>query len=109
MLLNSSTVKPGIVRKKKLAIEVNSPLGVCHKKYPNKYPPIAPNIEPIVQIAANLNDFFEAPKHNAISKTSGGIGKKLDSAKANMKSAGTPHLVSAQCNIQLYSCLNQFI
>ena len=63
---------------------------------------MAPKTEPNVAIAAYLNDFDVAPKHKAISRTSGGIGKKLDSIKANMKRATTPQGVSAQCKIQSY-------
>ena len=70
---------------------------------------MAPLIEPAVQINANLNAFFLAPKTRAINKTSGGIGKKDDSAKANIKRAIAPYGVYAQDKTQSYNFRMYFI
>lgn len=65
------------------------------------YPSNAPRTDAIVQIEAKRNAFEEDPSINAINNGSGGIGKKDDSAKAKIKSAGAPYGVSAQCSTQL--------
>lgn len=65
-----------------------------------QYPNIAPITEPTVHINAYLKERFTHPKQSAISRTSGGIGKKLDSANANIKRATAPQGVSAQCSTQ---------
>ena len=49
-LSNTSGVNPGITRKKKFAIPVNSPLGEYHKKYPITNPNTPPKTEPNVHI-----------------------------------------------------------
>ena len=70
---------------------------------------MAPRIEPTKQINANRNDLFVAPIHKAISKTSGGIGKKLDSANANKNRANTPQRDSPHESTQSYKrFINQF-
>ena len=62
---------------------------------------IAPKIEPAEQIRAYLNDFDCEPKHNAISKTSGGIGKNEASATAIKANATTPYFELDQFKTQL--------
>ena len=57
----------------------------------------------VLQINAKYNDFFLAPNANAISNTSGGIGKKEDSANASKNSTTGPYGVSAQCKTQSYN------
>ena len=57
----------------------------------------------VLQINAKYNDFFLAPNANAISNTSGGMGKKEDSANAIMNSAMGPYGVLAQCKTQSYN------
>jgi len=88
--LNILKENPGILLKKKLAKPVNSPSDEIHTKCPMAYPIKAPDTEPIVQIAAYRNDFKVLPMASAISKTSGGIGKKTDSEKARINSAKMP-------------------
>ena len=83
-----------IILKKKLAKPVNSLGDDHHNIEPIPYPIIAPKIEPAEQIKAYLNDFDCEPKHNAISKTSGGIGKNEASTKARKNNATPPHLES---------------
>ena len=56
---------------------------------------------------ANQNEDFGSPRHSAMSRGSGGIGKKEDSARASTKSAGVPYGVSAQCRTQSYSLRSQ--
>jgi len=46
--------------------------------------------EAIVQYIANLNDLGLRPKHNAINRASGGMGKNDASAKERIKSASNP-------------------
>tara|TARA_Y100001968_G_C18970806_1_gene532220 strand:- start:44 stop:187 length:144 start_codon:yes stop_codon:yes gene_type:complete len=45
------------------------------------------------------------PKHKAIKRTSGGIGKNDDSDNDNKNRAGTPYFVLDQCKTQLYNLL----
>ena len=83
-------VKEGMLLKKKFAIPENS-FGDDHqRKCPMAYPASAPVTEAIVQVDANLNALLLAPSTSAISNASGGMGKKDDSAKANIKSAIAP-------------------
>ena len=56
-----------------------------------------------LQINAKYNDLFLAPNANAISNTSGGIGKKEDSANAIKNSTTGPYGVSAQWRTQSYN------
>ncbi len=49
-----------------------------------------PKIDPSVQIKANLNDFMGIEIASAINNTSGGIGKKEDSANDKKNNAVTP-------------------
>ena len=70
-----------------------------------KYPPIPPRTDPAAQIAAYRKALAGIDIARAISRTSGGIGKKLDSAKARMKSAHDPYGVSAQWRTQSYDFL----
>ena len=51
---------------------------------------MAPATDPIVQIRANLNDLDMEPIAIAMSRISGGIGKKTDSINASTKSAIAP-------------------
>lgn len=60
------------------------------------YPKRAPEIDPIVQFAANLKAFDLAPKTRAINNASGGMGKNDASANANINKANGPYGVSAQ-------------
>jgi len=55
-----------------------------------------PRTDAIEQARANLTHFFGAPKASGASSTSGGTGKKLDSAKLKQNSALSPCLVSAK-------------
>jgi hypothetical protein len=61
-----------------------------------------------MQIMAYLNAFFGIEIASVIRRTSGGTGKKDDSANASKKSAGTAYGVSAQCKTQSYSFLINF-
>jgi len=65
-------------------------------------PPIS---DPNEQMREKTKKCDGAPIHKAISNTSGGIGKKDDSAKASVKSAGAPYGVSAHDNTQSYKNL----
>ncbi len=67
---------------------------------PIEYPNTPPSTEPTEQYKANLKDFRGIDIARAINRTSGGIGKKDDSANARMNNAGTPYGVSAQCSTQ---------
>jgi hypothetical protein len=58
---------------------------------------------------ANHQAFEGLPSVIAINNTSGGRGKKEDSAKAKPKRAGTPYGESAQDSIQSYNCLTKSI
>jgi len=57
---------------------------------PIKYPAIPPKTDPIAVYKANLQDLVIEPKQRAISRTSGGMGKKELSANANKKRASEP-------------------
>ena len=94
-------LKPGIILKKKLAKPVNSLGDDHHNIEPIPYPIIAPKIEPAEQIRAYLNDFDCEPKHNAISITSGGIGKNEASETAIKANATTPYFELDQFKTQL--------
>ena len=59
-----------------------------------------PSTEPTVATSANQKLRRGRPMHSAISSTSGGIGKKDDSAKARPKSAQVPPGRSAQPRVQ---------
>ncbi len=48
-------------------------------------------------------DLLRRPKAKAIRRTSGGIGKKEASTKANRNNASGPYGVSAQVRTQLYN------
>ena len=87
--------------KKKFANGVNVVGELHHKNDPMPYPIIAPKIDPNEQIRANLKDLFCDPKHSAIRRTSGGIGKNEASAKAINPKANGPYLESAHFNTQL--------
>src|SRR3989339_542380 len=73
------------------------------------YPNMAPHTDARVQLRANLNALARAPRTRAMSKASGGIGKKEDSAKESTNKATAPYRVSAQCSIQSYNCLKNLI
>jgi hypothetical protein len=51
---------------------------------------MAPKTEPKVQIKANRNDFARLPNARAMSKISGGTGKKTDSENASINNAQAP-------------------
>jgi hypothetical protein len=51
---------------------------------PIRYPKTPPNTEPIVVIYANLHTLDGLAKHIGANITSGGIGKKEDSATLNI-------------------------
>ena len=74
--------------------------------YPIAYPPTPPRSEPAAQIRAYRKALAGIDIARAISRTSGGIGKKLDSARARRKSAHVPYGVSAQLRTQSYSLLS---
>ena len=57
----------------------------------------------VLQINAKYNDFFLAPNANAISNTSGGMGKKEDSENASKNNTTGPYGVSAQWRTQSYN------
>ena len=63
----------------------------------------------MVQQIAKMNDLRELPRARAISNTSGGTGKKIDSVNARIKSERGPYGVSAQCSTQSYTFFNDFI
>ena len=86
--------------KKKLANPVNSFEEDHHNIEPIPYPITAPRIDPAEQIKAYFNDFDWEPKHNAISKTSGGIGKNEASETAIKASANTPYFEFDQFKTQ---------
>ena len=73
---------------------------VSNKKYPIKYPKIPPNTDPIEAISAYQNDFLGLDTDKANCNTSGGIGKKEDSAIANINKANPEYLFSAQVRTQ---------
>ena len=56
-----------------------------------------------LQINAKYIDLFLDPNANAISNTSGGIGKKEDSANASKNRTTGPYGVSAQWRTQSYN------
>jgi hypothetical protein len=51
------------------------------KNFPRIYPPIPPKTEKIEVIVAKYKALLGFPRQRAISKTSGGTGKKIDSEK----------------------------
>ena len=55
-----------------------------------KYPNIPPRIEPREQISAKRKALIIEPRIRAIKRTSGGIGKKEDSANARRNKAKGP-------------------
>lgn len=61
-----------------------------------------PKTEPRVHHNAALNDFLGAPTPMAISRTSGGIGKKDDSAKDSRNNDICAFLVSAKLSVQFF-------
>src|SRR5690606_15197172 len=57
-----------------------------HAAYPIQYPRMAPSTLATVVTSANQIAFLRCPRQSGASSTSGGIGKKLDSAKLIMNS-----------------------
>ena len=98
--MNRSCVKPGTFSKKNIASDENS-FGLLHQaKEPIIYPRIAPKTDAIEQTKANLNARDRLPRTSAISKGSGGMGKKDASANDRSARALVPYGVSAQCRTQ---------
>ena len=69
---------------------MKSPLTTCHAAAPSSQPNTPPVTEPSAHTSANRYEARGAPTHSAMRSTSGGIGKKDDSAKAIAKSAHGP-------------------
>tara|TARA_B110001469_G_C9560847_1_gene278192 strand:+ start:204 stop:416 length:213 start_codon:yes stop_codon:yes gene_type:complete len=55
-----------------------------NENLPIRYPKIPPKTEPTVAINANLHALDSFARHMGANITSGGIGKKDDSAKLNV-------------------------
>ena len=102
-------MKPGITLKNKRANQENWFTPSHHKYDPITYPNIAPKIEPNEHINAKRNAFALNPRAKGIKRTSGGIGKKDDSAKAINPSIKGPYLEFDHFKTQSYSFLNQII
>ncbi len=73
------------------------------QQHADKYPNIPPRIDAIEHVAAKRNHFFGAPSVNGARSTSGGTGKKLDSAKLSKNRARSPCGVSAKWITQSYN------
>ena len=73
---------------------------VAMNPWPMAYPSMAPVTEPRVHTAAAFSHLPGAAATMAMSRTSGGIGKNEDSAKAMRNSATMLWGVSAQCMVQ---------
>ncbi len=86
---------------KKVAIDENSPSPFHHNRLPIPYPNTAPIAEPKEQIKTNLKELDLDPRHKAISKISGGIGKKDASVNERMNKAAEPHFESDHPKTQL--------
>src|SRR5690606_19163219 len=67
------------------------------------YPRTPPIREPTVVTPAKNKDLSGAPTARAIRRTSGGIGKKDDSATAIKKRAQEPYRLSAKLRTQSYN------
>ena len=79
---------------KKDAIGENSPSPFHHNRFPIPYPNTAPVAEPKAQMKTNLKELDQDPRHKAISKISGGIGKKDASVNERKNKAIEPHFES---------------
>lgn len=79
---------------KKVAIDENSPSPFHHNRLPIPYPNTAPIAEPKEQIKTNLKELDLDPRHKAMSKISGGIGKNDASVNERMNKAAEPHFES---------------
>ena len=74
-----------------------------HRKCPIPYPNNPPEILAMLHRSAKYSDLFLAPNAKAISNTSGGMGKKEDSANASKNNTTGPYGVSAQWRTQSYN------
>tara|TARA_B100002003_G_scaffold202682_1_gene194952 strand:- start:95 stop:394 length:300 start_codon:yes stop_codon:yes gene_type:complete len=74
-----------------------------HRKCPIPYPNNPPAILAMLHRSAKYSDLFLAPNAKAISNTSGGMGKKEDSANASKNSTTGPYGVSDQWRTQSYN------
>ena len=70
-----------------------------------RYPNAPPATEPTEQMSAYLNAFAGILIAKAISRTSGGIGKKDDSVKAKINNATAPYGLCAHLSTQSYNRL----
>jgi len=77
------SVNPGMYLKKKESTD-------CQMLMPIKYPIIPPIIEAMDVYKAKRQDFLMAPRHRAMRRGSGGMGKKELSARARRKRAIGP-------------------
>ena len=109
ILLKALISKLGTYLKNVRAIFENSPLLFHQITFPKKKPTQAPKIEPMLQIKANLNIFFLLPINNGIRRTSGGIGKNIDSINEIINNAITPYDLFAKSKTQSYKFLKNFI
>jgi len=74
-----------------------------HRKCPIPYPNNPPAILAMLHRSAKYSDLSLAPNAKAISNTSGGMGKKEDSANASKNSTTGPYGVSDQWRTQSYN------